>query len=251
MQNESYFLAPRPTCGSMQVDRWREPMVRGVAIRGETRLAAACTAAIPRSFALSGLTGLGFMDGPVTVVDRMRTDTPGPLILPILGPRGEGKSRSASRSTTGSSKRSAVRRSPKEESRAAAVLSAVGFGLAWVATTGAGSVLCGSLLARHFAPAPVVVTTPAAIPPPPAIPAPCACEPPLVSVNDLPVAPPLRPAVAVHPVAPAPVVRHPVEAAASRTATRHVVPAGPAPAAPKSLEDWIRSSVASDLKKRP
>jgi hypothetical protein len=155
----------------------------------------------------------------------------------------------------------------------------LGFAAAWVATTGAGAVVVAAFMTRAQPPPmlPALPLETAAVAA--AVQCPKSWEPPLVAVNDLPVAMddvhaitppagvwktrPLAAAAPVAPAAPAPVavVQHaaprPVAATLAqkvdpapamrptRAKTTSAPPAGP----PHSLEDWIRRAVATDTKR--
>jgi hypothetical protein len=161
-------------------------------------------------------------------------------------------------------------RPSKRAARQSDALALVGFGLAWIATTGSGALLVGQWMTPPHGSSAVAPLTAAVdighhapASPAPAFPPPCAWEPPLVSVKDLPPAPPatrasheVAPRVAAPAPAPAPapavaaVVSPPrpvlrsdrrADVASRVTHGQRAAKAGP----PHSLEDWIRGAVNS------
>ncbi len=232
----------------------------------------------------------GFFDinAVVTAVDPNRPQwgepSPSPsLILPIVeGPRSSSRrpSQEASRQSVTSPfavpsnampsldygapsiSHFTVGRAAARTARRSDALALLGFGLAWIATTGSAAIVVSRWTAP---PAPRSVPAPTCQVAAPVASMPAFCpaagyEPPLVSVKDLPV------------VAPAPArfawggpVRHTVvHAAAPPTPYRafrsdrraDLAPAAghgsrAAKSAPQSLEDWIRGSVTGEAANRP
>jgi hypothetical protein len=246
-----------------------EAMVRHSARSGAGQWAASLTPATPQSFTPSRVelsSGFFDIDAMITVVESPRSRWSGPtpsMILPIVD-RSNSPRRLAVRSAPAVAAVRADRDVPRQAKAAARrgrrseAWSLLGFGLAWIATTGSGAILAGKWMAPpppvrmladtvHPAPAPAVAV---ACPPP-------AYEPPLVSVKDLPSAP--LP-VAFHALGAPAARRQPLAHVASVVVPLRTLPSdrrGDATswagrghvaaksAAPRSLEDWMRGAVAS------
>jgi hypothetical protein len=245
-------------------------MVRHSARSGAGRAgqwAASLTPSTPQSFTPSRIelsSGFFDIDAIVTAVDARQQVRSGPtpsMILPIVhrapAPRG-----AAAPSLSGvvdvRTRLPSSKVSPRLARRGEA-WGLFGFGLAWIATTGAGAVLAATWMTPHTSP-PTTVTVvrtepasaiPVACPPP-------AYEPPLVAVKDLPSAatPPAVPhAVRVASVQAEPPVHVASAALPIRTLRSdrrgdaaswagHSQRAAKA-APPRTLEDWMRGAVTS------
>jgi hypothetical protein len=235
--------------------------------------AATITASTPQSFTpcrLEQSSGFFNIDAMVTAVDAKRPQWAGgpspALILPIVHRSRRPESRVLrSDATTAPTAHESSRKAhaSKHSTRRSDTLALVGFGLAWIATTGAGSILVGKWISPAH---PVTYAEvvgghcPAASTPlPPPCPASLA-EPPLVAVQDLPAAPPratprvVRDAAAHPPVAPstgavaaaaAPHAFHGDRRADAASWGARSQRAAKTPPQPRSLEDWIRSAVGN------
>jgi len=195
------------------------------------------------------------------------------MILPIVGPP---KSRSATRSTVAPIRGAIAPDSfslaplqlpanapvPSHPSRDMGTLGLAGFGLAWVATTAAGAIVAGHLMTRQgpsdSGQRSSMDRSECVQPQGPAHSEKSSCEPPLVSVNDLPrvrarsafpaVASAARPLpVRQTAAAPAPKSAGAWAAAPARTGMSDGrAKAGVASSGSRSLEDWIRGAVSVD-----
>jgi hypothetical protein len=240
-------------------------MVRQTTRFGASARAAALTPSTPQAFTPSRIelsSGFFDIDAMVTVVERKRPRSGRPeLILPIVDRRSPSKSVPSRLSAAEPVRVSRHALESARRSSRADLMALVWFGLAWLGTTASGAVLVGHWMLPAHTPVPDPVAV--VCPPPPAPAAAATChplwEPPLVAVKDLPEAPapaPMhaRPHTEPHPENLAATARPPAARPDRRAEVATTAPAGrgqrakAAPAAPKSLEDWIRSAVSSPSK---